>query len=173
MKNLLGKSGRSNKERVKPEVTKKEDLIREEKVIKQCRKRKRSTSDPQSEAPLALKIVKASTLLNTNIPRTSFTGSEKTAEVTEKSQNTSTESHKHYKSRSFHTFQSSGYPTSSPELDIQTASPTPDLANALIIDMPMELKKGYNQLLNSEINGLFWTQSPLQRTLEIEPCGIG
>ena len=65
MKNLLGKFGRSNKERVKPEVTKKEDLIREEKFIKECRKR--STSDPQSEGPLALKIVKASTLLNTNI----------------------------------------------------------------------------------------------------------
>ena len=92
-----------NKERVKTEITKKEDLIREEKVIKECRKRKRSTSDPQSEAPLALKIVKASTLLNTNIPRTSFIGSEKIAKVTEESRDTSTESDEHYKSRSIHT----------------------------------------------------------------------
>ena len=73
MKNLLGKSGKLNKERVRTEVTKKEDLIREENVIKECRKRKKSTSDPQSEAPLALKIVKTSTLLNTNIPKTSKT----------------------------------------------------------------------------------------------------
>ena len=119
-------------------------MIKEEKVIKECRKRKISTSDPQSEAPLALKIVKTSTLLNTNIPRTSFAVSEKTAEVTEKSQNTSTESHKHYKSRSFHTFQSSVYPTSLPEFDIQNASSMPDRAKALIINMPMELKKGYS-----------------------------
>ena len=96
--------------------------MREEKVIKECRKRKRSTSDPQSEAPLALKIVKASTLLNANIPRTSFTGSEKTAKVTEESQDALTESYKHYKPRSIHTHQSS-YPTASPEADIQTASP--------------------------------------------------
>ena len=169
-KNLLGKSARSNKVRVK---TKKEDFIREEKVIKECRKRKRSTSDPQSEVPLALKIVKASTLLNTTIPRTSLTGYENTAKVTEESQDALVESHKHYKSQSIHTHQSSFYPTSSPELGIQTAWSTPDLAKALIIDMPMELKKGYNQQLNSEINGLFWTQSPLQRTLEREPCGIG
>ena len=91
MRNLLGKSGKLNKRRVKTEVTKKEDLIREEKVIKECRKRKRSISDPQSEAPLAVKIVKASTLINTNIPRTSFTGSEKTAKVTEESQDTLTD----------------------------------------------------------------------------------
>ena len=66
MKNILGKSGKLNKERVKTEVTKTKDLIRKEKVIKECRKRRRSTSDPQSEPHLALKIVKASTLLNTN-----------------------------------------------------------------------------------------------------------
>ena len=162
-----------NKERVKTEITKKEDLIREEKVIKECRKRKRSTSDPQSEAPLALKIVKASTLLNTNIPRTSFTGSENTAKVTEESQDALTESYKHYKSRSIHTHQSSVYPTASPEADIQTAPSMSDRAKALIINMPMEQKKGYNQQLNPEIHGLFWTQSPLQRTLEREPCGIG
>ena len=35
MKNHSGKSGKLNKERVKTEVTKKEDLIREEKVIKE------------------------------------------------------------------------------------------------------------------------------------------
>ena len=122
---------------------------------------------------MALKIVKASSLLNTNIPRTSFTGSEKTAKVTEESQESLTESYKHYKSRSIHTHQSSVYPTASPEADIQTASSTPDHAKALIISMPMELKKGYNQQLNPEIYGLFWTQSPLQRTLEREPCGIG
>ena len=92
-------------------------MIREEKVIKEWRKRKRSTWDLQSEAPLALKIVKASTLLNTNIPRTSFTGSEKRSE-------------------------SSVCPTASPEADIQTASSMPDRAKALIINMPMELKKG-------------------------------
>ena len=54
-------------------MNKKEDLIRKEKLIKEFRKRKRSTSDPQSEAPLALKILKASTLLNRTISRT-FTG---------------------------------------------------------------------------------------------------
>ena len=145
MKNLLGKSGRSNKERVKTEVTEKEDLTREEKVIKECRKRKRSTSDPQSKTPLALTIVKASTLLNTNIPRTSFNASEKTAKVTEESR----------------------------ELDIQKALSLPDRVKALIMNMPTELKKGFNQQLNPKIHGLFWTQSPLQRTLEREPCGIG
>ena len=155
MKNLLGKSGKLNKERVKTEVTEKEDLIREEKVIKECIKRKRSTSDPQSEAPLTLKIVKASTLLNTNIPRTSFTGSEKTEKVTEESQDALTESYKHYKQRSIQTHQSSVYPTASPEADIQTASFMPDRAKALIINMPMELKKGYNQQLNPKIHGLF------------------
>ena len=140
------------------EINKKENLIREEKVINECRKRKRSTSDPQSEAPLALKIVKASTLLNTNIPRTSFNGSEKTAKVTEESQDALTESYKHYKSRSIHTHQSSRYPTASPEADIQTPLSMPDRATALIINMPVELKKGYNQQLNLKIHGLFWTQ---------------
>ena len=122
---------------------------------------------------MALKVVKASTLLNINIPRTSFIGSEKTVKVTEESRDTSTESDKHYKSRSIHTHQSSVYPTASPETDIQTAWSTPELAKALIIDMPMELKKGYNQQLNSEIIGLFWKQYPMQRTLEREPCDIG
>ena len=69
--------------------------------------------------------------------------------------------------------QSSVYPNASSEADIQTASSMPDHAKALIIDMPMELKKGYNQQLNSKIYGLFWTQSPFQCTLEREPCGIG
>ena len=170
IKNLSGKSGKLNKERVKTEVTKKEDLIREEKVIKGCRKRKRSTSDPQTEASLALKIVKASTLLNNNIPRASFTGSEKAAK---ESQDALTEFYKHYKSRSIHTYQSSVYPTASPEADIQTASSMPACVKALIINMPMELKKGYNQQLNSGINELFWAQSPLQRTLGRELCGIG
>ena len=64
-------------------INEKEDLIREEKVIKEYRKRKRSASDSQSKAPMALKMLKASTLLNDNIPGTSFTGSEKTAKVTE------------------------------------------------------------------------------------------
>ena len=102
-----------------------------------------------------------------------FTVSEKTAKATEESQDILSESHKHYKSRSLHTHQSIVYPTSSPELDIQTASPTPDRASTLITSMPMELKKGCSQQLNSEINKLFWTQSPIQRTLEREPCGIG
>ena len=110
---------------------------------------------------MALTIVKASTLLITNIPRTSFTGSEKTAKVTEESQDALTGSNEHYKSRRILTHQSSVYPTASPETDIQTASSTPDLAKALIIDMHMEVKKGYNQQLNPKIHGLFWTQSPL------------
>ena len=74
---------------------------------------------------------------------------------------------------SIHTHQSRVHPTSSPELDIQTASPTPGRAKALVIPMHIELEKRYNQQINSEINGLFWTQSPIQRTLEREPCGIG
>ena len=41
---------------------------------------------------MALKIVKASTILNSNIPRTSLIGTEKTAKVTEESRDTSTES---------------------------------------------------------------------------------
>ena len=44
---------------VTEKINKKENLIKDEKVIKDYRKRKISTSDPQSEAPLSLKIVKA------------------------------------------------------------------------------------------------------------------
>ena len=76
--NLLGISGKINKE----------DLIREEKFIKESRKWKRNTSDTQNVAPLAQKIVKASTLLNENIPKTSFTVPGKTAKVAEESKKT-------------------------------------------------------------------------------------
>ena len=88
----------------------------------------------------------------------------------EESQEALTESYQHYKSRSIHTHQSSVY--ASPGADIQTASSMPDHAKPLIINMPMELKKGYKQQLNPGIYGLFWTQSLLQCTLKRKPCGI-
>ena len=96
-----------NKEEVTTKITEEDDLIREKNFTKESTKRKRTTSDPQSEAPLDLKMVKASTLLNDSIPETSFTVSEKTAGVAEESQDTLTESHKHYKSRSTNAHQSS------------------------------------------------------------------
>ena len=44
-----------NLSEVTDKINKKENFIKEEKVTKECRKRKISTSDPQSEAPLSLK----------------------------------------------------------------------------------------------------------------------
>ena len=127
MENLLGKYGKIHEEKVTTEVTEEDDLIREDKFIKELRKRKRSASDLHSEARLALKIVKASTLLNDYIPKTSFTVSEKTAKVAE---NRKIREQNHISIINCKLLirinQVQSYCTLSPELDIQMASPTPD-----------------------------------------------